>query len=85
LSYTTNASQAKEIIESHLKHYEEIQEAISDEMIIRCLEYLTEEDNPIEEKKKVMKRLPVVLELLGTGFSRHEIAIYKTWWREFRR
>jgi hypothetical protein len=81
----TNASRAKEIIENHLKHYGEIQGVIMDEMIIKCQEYLTEEENPIEEKKKVMNRLLIILEILGEGFSRKEINLYKAWWHEFKR
>jgi hypothetical protein len=63
-------SYAKEIIERHLMHYGEIQEVIADEIVANCLEYLTQEENPLEEKKKVIKRLLVMTEILGKGFSK---------------
>jgi hypothetical protein len=32
-----------------------------------------------------MRRLLVALEILGHGFSKHDLSIYKIWWHEFKR
>jgi hypothetical protein len=78
LRLTPKKSVARAIIEEHLEHYGEIRDVIADEIIINCLEFIQEEDKSIEEIKQMIQRLLVALEILGEGFSRREVALYKT-------
>jgi hypothetical protein len=80
--FTPKKSEARVIIEDHLERYGEIRDIIADEMISNCLEFLLEE-KPIEDKRRTIQRLLVALEVLGSGFSRRETDLYRTWWSEF--
>jgi hypothetical protein len=72
---------AKREVEEHLEHYGDIKQVMMDGLIIHVLEAIMDDEMSLVNQKKIWRRFLTFLEILGHGFSRYELTIYKAWWK----
>jgi hypothetical protein len=75
-------SLARKELEDHLSLYGEVGHVIVEKLFGQVLTTLLEDDLELFMKKVIWRRFLTLLELIWHGFSKHELVIYRVWWRE---